>query len=243
MRSVVRGGRWLFLAQVAVNGMMLVRTMILVRLLVPWDFGIWAAIFATLQVLRTFSSEKGVTTVAIQHKEGDSEEILMTAWWMNALRGVLLACVLFASAGLLARWFIHDPEINIGYVHGLTRYFWLVSLVFVLEGFVSPGIIRATRKLAFNRLVLVQQGSTMLSVILAIVLGYYLRNVKALVFAEVIRVLLLLVFSFFILPVKLSFKVTIKAARSLWSRSWHLYLAEMSHLLILHGIVQGQMFS
>jgi O-antigen/teichoic acid export membrane protein len=197
------------------------------RLLTREDFGLWAAIAVSLQLLRAVS-ETSVNMVAIQHREGDTPGVLMTAWWFNALRGLLLGVLLVAVAPVLAGYF-HEPR--------LVNLFRLVSVVLLMEGLVSAGVITATRGLAFNRLVLVQQGSAMVAVVSAIVLGVVFRNVLALVLAEMIRVTLLLVFSFLILPVRPRFAGSVGKARELWKLSKHLYLAQVFEFLRLQGDV------
>jgi len=227
MGRVVRGGKWLFLSQLATSGMLLVRSFVLMRLLTREDFGLWAAIAVSLQLLRSVS-ETSVNMVAVQHREGDTPEVLMTAWWFNVLRGLVLGALLVALAPALAGYF-REPR--------LVNLFRLVSVVLLMEGLVSAGVITAVRGLAFHRLVLVQQGSAMLAVVSAIVLGLVFRSVLALVVAEMIRVTLLLVFSFVILPVRVRLAGSIRMARELWSRSRHLYLAQVFEFLRLEGPV------
>lgn len=224
---VVRGGKWLFLSQATVYPMMLVRSFLLIRLLEPEDWGLWAAIFTTLQLLKNLS-EAGINLVAVQHRKGDSPEVLMTAWWINGVRGVVLGGILLAVAPLVAGWF--DAPRLVGPLR-------VISLVFLMEGFVSAGVITASRELAFKRLVLVQQGSLLISIVAAIVLGAVFRNVLALVAAEMLRATLLLVLSYVLLPVKPSLAASVQSIRSLWSRGWHLYFAQLFEFLQLRGAV------
>ena len=191
---VARGGKWLFLSQVSVNALLLVRTFVLARVLTKDDYGLWAAIAATLLLMRNLS-EAGVNVVAVQDQRGESRDVLMTAWWFAVLRGLLLAIALLALAPMAPALF---DKIGARIVPLLR----VLSVVFLMEGGVSAGIVVATRNLAFNRLVLVQQGSTFVSIILAIVLGVILQNVMALVVAELVRVVLLLTLSYVILPVR-----------------------------------------
>jgi PST family polysaccharide transporter/lipopolysaccharide exporter len=224
---VVRGGRWLFLSQIAVNGMMMARSFILMPLLRREDWGLWAAIATTLMLLKNLS-ETGVNMVAVQHRQGDSPEVLMTAWWLNVVRGLLLAGLMVLLAPVLAGFF-REPA--------LTHLFRLVSFVFLMDGLVSTGIITATRNLAFNRLVLVQQGSTLVSVVSALVLGVVFRNVLALVVAELVRVVLLLVLSYVVLPVRPSFAVSLRCVGGIWRMIKDLYLAQMFQFLLFQGDV------
>ena len=229
MGPVVRGGKWLFLAETAVRATHTVRTLVLMVLFSAKDWGLWAAIFTTLHLLRNLS-DTGISMVAIQHREGDSAEVLSTTWWLEVLRGVVLGGLLVVLAPVVGLCF---PDSGPRLV-GLLR---VVSLVFLLEGFVSVGIITAQRRLAFNRLVLIQQGSTMLSILLAVVLGVVFRNVLALVIAELLRATLLLALSYVVLPVRPSLAAGFATLVLLLRRGWHLYVARLSEFLTLRGAV------
>ncbi len=224
---MVRGGTWLFLSELVLNATVLARSLILIRLLDARDFGLWAAIVATTELLKNVS-DAGIHLVAVQHREGDSPEVLATAWWLNALRGLVLSLALLASAPLVALSFADaGPR--------LPNLLRLVSLVFLMEGFSSAGIITATRRLTFHRLVLVQHASALVSVCSAIVLGLIFRNVMALVLAEILRGALLLILSYVVLPVRPSLAARLDAARDLWRSGKHLYMAKLAEFLVIRG--------
>ena len=227
MGLVVRGGKWLSLSEFTVNGMLVVRLVILLPFFVPEDWGLWAAVFTTLQFLRILS-DTGINMVTIQHRRGESPEVLITTWWLNCLRGVVLGALLLLLAPVIATCFTGSGPVLVSLLR-------LVAVVFLMEGFSSAGLIVAERRLAFDRLVLVQQGSTVVSIVSAVVLGVVLRNVQALVIAEIVRATLLLVLSYVVLPVRPSTAGSFRAAGELLKRGWHLYVAKVCDFLILRG--------
>lgn len=226
---VVRSGKWLFLSQTVVRAMLVVRTLVLIGLLTKEDWGLWAAIFTTLHLLRNLT-DAGLHLVVIRRRDGDSPEVLLTAWWLNVLRGIVLAVLLLTLAPVIALCF---PDSGTD----LKPLLRLVAVVFLMEGFVSVGTITAERHLAFGRLVLVQQGSAFLGIVSAIVLGVIFRNVRALVFAEMLRATLLLILSYIVMPVRPSLGGSLGKARALWRSGWHLYVAKLFEFLIVRGPV------
>ena len=142
-RSVARGGKWLFLSLVSVNVLLVVRTLVLARALTKADYGLWVTLSATLLLMRNLS-EAGVNMMAVRDRRGESREVLMTAWWFAVLRGLLLAVALLTLAPVVPGLF---DKIGARIVPLLR----VLSVVFLMEGGVSAGIIVATRSLAFKR--------------------------------------------------------------------------------------------
>jgi len=225
---VVRGGRWLFLATSLVYVLRFLRGLVLMPLLDPADFGLFFTVLFALNVLRIFS-ETGVANIVVQRDDGDSAPVLMTAWWINAVRGLLLATVLALCAPMLTRLFDAQPR--------LTTILRAVSVIFVMEGFQSAGMITAVRELAFNRVVLVQQGSALVAVVTAIVLGVVFRDVTALVVGEIAGGVLLLVLSYIVVPVRPRFAARRRLARELWKLGKYLYLTHVFVFLLQQGDV------
>ena len=84
---VYRGSTWLVAGTVSQRIVRLLSNLILVRVLLPEDFGLVALVFAWVQGL-VLCSDLGVVRSIIQHPRGDSREFLGTAFTLNILRGI-----------------------------------------------------------------------------------------------------------------------------------------------------------
>lgn len=80
------------------------RNALLGHWLAKGDFGIAATITLMLQLIE-MTSDLGADRLIIQAKDGDSPRLMATAHLMLVLRGILTAFALYASAGLIARFF------------------------------------------------------------------------------------------------------------------------------------------
>ncbi len=173
---VVRGGRWLFVSQVSLHALLLARQLFLMRMIQPLDFGLWAAVMTTVGLLKTFS-DTTVGTVVIQRRDGGSPPVLMTVWWTTAFTGILLAAASLLGAPLIS-WYFGQPP--------LTGIFRVISIVFLLEYLVSPGLTIAQRELDFNRIAAVQLGSGCLSIVSTFVFAFVMPDVRCLVASELL---------------------------------------------------------
>lgn len=78
----------------------------LARLLVPADFGLAAGVL-TISAFALLFVDLGIGPAVVQRKDV-SEELLASAFWLNALAGVGLTLLLAACSPLVAAFFHHD---------------------------------------------------------------------------------------------------------------------------------------
>lgn len=106
--KTIRGGLAKLLAQTIGLALQLGSLMILARLLNPNDFGLVAMVTAITGALNLFR-DFGLSTAAIQ-RETVSEAQISTLFWINLLVGLILSCVVLASAPAIAA-FYHEPRL------------------------------------------------------------------------------------------------------------------------------------
>lgn len=179
-KKVVRGGIWVFGLRIINRGLGFVRTIILARLLVPEDFGLFGIAMLAIATLETFS-QTGFQTALIQKNE-NVELYLDTAWTVSAVRSVLLFLILFFSAPLVATFF-NLPQ--------ATLVIKVIAVSTLLSGFRNIGILFFQKELKFNKLFFYELSATLVDLTVAITLAFMLRNVWALVWgglaANVVR--------------------------------------------------------
>lgn len=148
----------------------LFRLVILARLLAPADFGLFGIALLAVGTVRTFT-ETGFVAALIQRRDS-ADDYLDTAFAVQLLRGCLLALAVYFAAPAVATFF-EAPE-----------SLWVLrsmSLLLVIEGLASPGLVRLNRTLAFGRIYIVDIAEAAFGLITAIVFGVLLANVWALV--------------------------------------------------------------
>jgi len=168
-RALAAGG-WAFLARTLVGASGFARTLVLARLLSPHDFGVMATAFVILGAIETFTGT-GFETALIQRRD-DVDNFYDSAFTIQALRGVLLAALLWLAAPAAAGFF-RGPA--------LVPVLRAIGLVMVLRGLANPAKVRLFRELQYETLFWWTLPEVVTGLGLAIALGIVLRNVWALV--------------------------------------------------------------
>ena len=152
-----RGAVVTLVSQVAKFVVQLGGTLLLARMLTPYDFGLMAMLLVVVgvaEVIRDF----GLSTAAIQtpHLGRAQRDNLV---WINTGVGLLLALIVLAGAGLVSR-FYDQPE--------LTGMLAAVSVIFVLNGFATQYRASLSRGFRFTAVAVAETGSMALATALAI---------------------------------------------------------------------------
>jgi len=133
--------------------------------------GLMALVTTFLQGLRMFS-DMGLNLGVIQHKKGDSDSFVRTAWTLQAIRGVVLYGACWAFAAPFAAFY--DEPI-------LTQLIPLTGLITVFNGIASSGLILAKRNLDVKKLTFIEVGSQVAGLIVVMVWAFQSPSVWALV--------------------------------------------------------------
>jgi O-antigen/teichoic acid export membrane protein len=175
--------------RMAIRVISVVSQLLLVRLLVPADFGLVAsagAIGTMLDVLSEFS-----LTWALVQMPDPTRRHYDTAFTLVVARGLLIGGVLWGIAGPVAT-FLHEPRIA-----DIVRVFAVVPVV---QGFESVGLITLQRRLQFGRVFLYRLLGKLLGFVVAIPLAFLLRDYWALVWGGVAARLLAVPLSYVLAP-------------------------------------------
>lgn len=186
---VVRGGMWVFALRITDRLFRLARTIVLARLLAPADFGLFGIALLAMSALETFS-QTGFNVALIQKKE-DTQPYLDTAWTVQAIRGTLLALILFLIAPYVAAFFDAPAAKPILQVIGLSVLF---------QGFANIGVVYFQKELEFHKTFVYTLSGTLADMGVAISAAFLLRSVWALVFGLLAGTVVRLVLSYFIHP-------------------------------------------
>lgn len=205
-QRVARGGVWVFALRIANRLLRFASTIILARVLAPKDFGLFGIALLAMSALDTFS-QAGLNVALVQKKQ-DITPYLDTAWTFQAIRGILLALVLFATAPYVAAFFATPAAKPILQVIGLST---------LIAGFTNAGVIYFQKELEFHKQFAYQFIGSLANVSVAITAVLLLKSVWALVFGLLAGNLTGLVTSYIIHPYRPHFRFNLGQFKELFN--------------------------
>jgi lipopolysaccharide exporter len=167
---MARGVFWIMLLTGVDRALGLVSTLILVRILLPADFGIVAMAFsfiALAQLLSAFGFD-----VALIHKQDASEAHYHSAWTLNVILGATISLVTLAAAQSVAD-FYNTPAV-----------FWVVcalALLPIIGGCENIGVVAFRKDLDFNKEFKFQVSRRLIGFAVTVPLAFWLRSYWALI--------------------------------------------------------------
>jgi PST family polysaccharide transporter len=188
-RRIATSGAYMVTGRLIMRFISIISTLILVRLLVPEDFGIVglaAAIFTVADVI----TNTGYGQLLIRRATAD-RVAYDTAFTLNLLRCAILAGLVALSAPLQA-WAFGEPRIG--------PVLLVVAATVALDGLASIGLARLERELRFDLVFRYQLASRILSFLLTILLAVVLGNYWCLVLGNLFAKLLVIPYSYVLAP-------------------------------------------
>ncbi len=186
---MVHAGSWAFALHVADRSFGLGRTIVLARLLSPEDFGLFGIAILAMIALETFS-RTGFHPALIQ-KIGDIKPYLDIVWTVHAIRGLILALILFGVAPYVAAFFGEPAAVPIVQVIGL-------SLIF--QGLTNVGTVYFQKELVFHKQFVYMFSGTVVDMVVAITAAVLLWNAWALLFGLLAGNVVRMVVSYLVHP-------------------------------------------
>ncbi len=167
---VVRGGFWVLGLRAVDRLVWIVRMTVLARMLSPDDFGRFGisvlALFFVESLSRTGFQE------ALVRQEGRISPYLDTAWTIQAIRGAVIALLLWLAAPAVAAFF-KDP--------GASPLVAAVGVNAALQGFTNIGVVRFQKHLRFGQQFAYMMSGTAADITVSLIAALTLRSAWALV--------------------------------------------------------------
>ncbi len=232
-RRIVHGGAWLSALLVTEQLLGVVRLVVVARLLTPADLGLFGMALLTIAVYIAVT-ETGIEAALIQRRRL-TDTVLDVAWTASVVRSVLVAALLFSTAGFLAGFF-REPS-----VAPVTR---VLGVTVLLNGLTSISVVLLKRRMEFHKYFAYQVSGLVCEVSVTILLALVWRNVWALVAGLVTGAVVRLAVSYLIAPRRP--RVTLRAAElsSLFEYGKWLTVSSVLILLLVQGddIFVGRVF-
>lgn len=148
---------WNAVQQVGVNGIFLVRLVILARLLMPEDFGLLAIATTVIGVLSSIT-DLGMMPALVQHA-GVSRQHYNAAWTVGILRSVVITGAVFLAAPIFAAIFAEPRSVNV---------IRAVAVLPMIQAAASVRVADLTRHLQFRSLAIAKLTDAVANTIVAI---------------------------------------------------------------------------
>lgn len=171
-RKVSKGALWVTAASLSARILNIISAIILSRLMVPSDFGL----FSIATAIITFSqgtTQTGFESALIQ-KQDRAEDYLNIAWTFELIRNLLLFLIIFLAAPQLSSFFKEPRAVDILRV---------LSLSLVLQGLRNIGVVYFRKEFNFDKQFVLEILPQAVYISVVIFLGFALRNVWAMILA------------------------------------------------------------
>jgi len=173
--KMARGAMWMVAWRLAERSLGLVSTIVLVRLLVPADFGLVAMAMSVISILGLLSAFS-FDTALIQNQQAERRHY-DTAWTLGVVFGVFNALALVALAAPASR-FYDEPRLEV--------VLYCLAATLLLGGVANIGTVAFRKDLQLSKEFQFQVGKKVIMVVTTIVLAVLFRSYWALVIAAVV---------------------------------------------------------
>ncbi len=186
-RNVVSGVSWQTLLRILTALLTVGKIAFLARILSPEDFGLFSLVAIALG-LSEATTQTGVNVTILQSKQS-IQYFLNTAWVIAAVRGLVIGCCMLVL-GLAMSGYYTEPSLQ--FLVAVT------ALVPVIKGFINPSIILFQKNLEFFKDSAFRFAVTAVETALAILIGWWLQSVYALIFALIGAAIFEVILSFIV---------------------------------------------
>ena len=181
----LQNGAWLFSGKLVTQVIEITKLVVLGRLLTPVEFGIFSLIFLVTGALDMLTNT-GLNAAMINASktiDNYANQVLT----VSILRGALLALATYLLSDHLALFF-KEPR--------LTELFRLSSYAFLVQSLMNPYLVNFQKNVTFKGQFNYDTLTTILSAAITLILAFVLRNVTALVYANLAMWLIRVIMSY-----------------------------------------------
>lgn len=194
-KHAIAGFSWQTILKLATSVMTLIKISILARLLSPTDFGLFSLTAVALGVTESLT-QTGINLTIIQAKES-IRYFIDTAWVIAIVRGFVIGCIMVLVGWAISQWY-QEPD--------LVLLIGIAALVPIIKGFINPAIISLHKEMHFFHDSLYRFSLSLVEALIAIVGGFLLHSVWALIIALIVSALFEVVISFMFFTEKPTFR-------------------------------------
>lgn len=183
--SALRGGTQLVLGSAANFALAFLRNMAVARLISVADYGIASTLMIAVGFVN-MATNFGFGQLAVQNRAGDDPDFIAALKGLAVARGLMIAALLFAAAGPVARLFGQGD---------IVWAYQAIAAVPAITAFVHPDIQRLQRSMRFGMAMLNNLGALVLTLALTWPLAMWLGDWRVMLAIYLIAALTRLVLS------------------------------------------------
>ncbi len=190
-KETIKGLSWLGAFRLFTRSLSFLRTIIIARILSPYQFGVYGIAIFILALIEVLT-ETGINVFLVQKKD-IIDKYVDTAWVVSILRGGLISAAIFVSSFLVAGFFKNQQVLPL---------LFLVSLVPLIRGFINPSIAAFQKDLKFHKEFYYRSSIFFVESLVAVALIILIRDPIALIYGLIAGALFEVAISFlFVKPV------------------------------------------
>jgi len=187
--STIKGVSWIGLLRVITRVLSLGKTLILARILLPAQFGVFGIATLVLALVEVLT-ETGINIFLVQEK--DAEKYINTAWIVSIVRGIIISLFIIVSAPFVSTFFNSPESFNL---------LLTISIIPFIRGFINPSIVKFQKNLEFNKEFYFRSSIFLTDAIISVVFAVLTQETVSLILGLIAGALLEVVLSFiFISP-------------------------------------------
>ena len=225
---------WRFFERCGSQGVTLLVSIVLARLLDPKTHGTIALVTAFTTIMQVFVNS-GLGVALVQKKNADSVDF-STVFYFNVLMGVGLYLVMFVAAPWIAA-FYERPE--------LTAIVRVLSLILVIAGLKNVQVSYVTRHMIFKKFFFSTLISTIISAVVGIVMAYKGCDVWSLVGQMLANQFLSTIILWISVPWRPTKDFSFQRLKGLFSYGWKLLVSSLLETIYvdLRSLIIGKKYS
>lgn len=207
---------WRFLERFGAQGVTLIVSIVLARVLDPTVYGTVALVTVITTILQVFV-DSGLGTALIQKKDADSVDF-STVFYVNLIICVVLYFSLFMVAPFISN-FYNLPEI--------ASVIRVLGLILIISGFKNIQNAYVSRNLLFKKYFFATLGGTLGAAFIGIWMAYHGYGVWALVFQNLFNQFIDTIILWITVKWRPTKEFSIKRLRGLFAYAWKLLLSSL----------------
>lgn len=227
-RAGLFGLGWSYLTHFVLILLRFGSSLLLTRLLVPDDYGVFGPAMA-ITILLELLSDIGIRPAIIKSPRGEEAAFVGTAWSVALVRSLFLAVLLFGLSWVLPMWY-RQHGMTAEQADVLQMVLWAFTLRPLLFALQNPTLAVLHKRLDFRRPFFIDMGHSLTGLVATLLMCWWLRSVWGLVWGLLIGDLARVLVTHWLCP---------KAPRWRWDRTAAKELTHFGVPIFLNTLVYG----
>lgn len=231
--EVISGLFWKFAERIGAQGVNLIVSIILARILAPEDYGLIALITIFITISNVFI-ESGMGTALIQKKDADYTDF-STVFYFNMTISILLYIILFLGAPLIAKFYNNQQLTSVVRVLGITL---------IVSGLKGVQNAYVSKKMIFKKFFIATLIGTVVSAIIGIVMAYKGFGVWALVTQQLTNTIIDTIMLWISVKWRPTLQFSFNRLKQLYKFGWKILCSSLIDTVYneLYGLTIGKVF-